>query len=145
MTKGDLAKQYFLSGNNCSNSVILSFKEEMGLEESALKKLGIGFGGGFARQRLVCGCVSGMTIVLSYLLSTGEDRTEIYAIIREACSELKNQVGSLICAELLSGVPVTSGGTPEDRTESYYKKRPCAELCEVAADITAKYLEKYSK
>lgn len=145
MIKGNLAKQYFLQGNNCSNSVILSFKEEMGMDEENLKKLGIGFGGGFARQRLVCGCVSGMTMVLSYLLSDGEDKTAIYQIIREACAEFKSQVGSLICAELLSGVSVTKGGVPEERTEEYYKKRPCAELCEIASDITEKYLEKYSK
>ncbi len=145
MTKGDLAKQYFLQGNNCSNSVLLSFKDEMKMDESVVRKLGIGFGGGFARQRLVCGCVSGMTMVLSYLLSDGEDRTEIYGIIRSACEEFKSQVGSLICAELLEGVSVTKGGVPEERTIGYYKKRPCAELCEIAADITAKYLEKYSK
>lgn len=144
MNEGEIAKQNFLSGLNCAQAVVLAFKDRLGMEEKALKRLSVGFGGGLARQRLTCGAVSGMTFVLSYLLSNGEDKTEIYAIIREACAEFKNKLGSLICAELLAGVETTAGGVPEERTQIYYKKRPCAEICETAAEITAEYLEKYS-
>ena len=95
MTKAELARNYFESGYNCCQAVALAFKDEMGLDELALKKLIIGFGGGFARQRLVCGAVSGMTMVLSYLKSDGQDKLGAYAIIKSACDEVKEQIGSI--------------------------------------------------
>ncbi len=141
MTKGDIAKQYFLQGNNCSNAVILAFKEEMNFNEETLKKLGLGFGGGFARQRLICGAVSGMNMVLSYLLSDGEDKLKIYSIIQNACERFKKEVGSIICKDLLEGkVKIDVKPTPEERTNEYYKKRPCADLCKLAGDIVEQIL-----
>ena len=47
MTKGQLAKKNFESGMNCAQAVLLAFKDEMNMDEVALKKLIIGFGGGF--------------------------------------------------------------------------------------------------
>ena len=143
MTKGQIAKENFESGMNCSQSVVLAFKDEMGLSEEQLKKLSIGFGGGIARQRQVCGAVCGMTMVLSYLKSDGNDKLEIYSLISRACEEFKKEVGSIVCAELLDGETLKDKScVPEKRTEEYYKKRPCAELCVLAANITEKYLNK---
>ena len=141
MTKGQLAKQNFNSGLNCAQAVVLAFKDELGLTEEQLKKLSIGFGGGLGRQRLTCGAVSGMCMVLSYLKSNGQDKLAIYSIIQDACAQFKNKVGSLICADLLEGkVKVETSPVPEERTAEYYKKRPCAEICEIAGDIAQKYL-----
>ena len=141
MTKGQLAKQNFNSGLNCAQAVVLAFKDELGLTEEQLKKLSIGFGGGLGRQRLTCGAVSGMCMVLSYLKSNGQDKLAIYSIIQDACAQFKNKVGSLICADLLEGkVKVETSPVPEERTAEYYKKRPCAELCKIAGDIAQKYL-----
>ena len=142
MTKGQIAKEYFNTGCNCAVAVALAFKEEMGLTETQVKKLIIGFGGGFGRQRLVCGAVSGMTMVLSYLKSDGEDKLEIYKIIQQACAEFKKELGSLICSELLEGkVNVTTNPEPDERTPEYYKKRPCADIVEIAGDLTEKFLK----
>ena len=92
MTKGQLAKEIFMSGKNCSSAVMLAFKEELKLKQSDIEKLSIGFGGGFGRQRLVCGAVCGMTMVLSYLLSDGENKLAIYKIIQDACKDFKSQL-----------------------------------------------------
>lgn len=140
MTKGEIAKEIFLSGKNCSQSVVLAFKQEMGLTEEQLEKLSIGFGGGIGRLRLTCGAVSGMVMVLSYLKSKNINRAEIYPIIQSACKDVKEELGSLVCAELLEGVKTDNSPIPEERTKEYYKKRPCAEICQVVADITQKYL-----
>lgn len=141
MTKGELAKECFESGANCSQAVALAFKDRIGLTEEQIKKLVIGFGGGLARQRSVCGAVSGMVMVLSYLKSDGVDKQSIYKLIQGACAEVKDKLGSMICAELLEGkVKVDSSPNPEERTAEYYKKRPCAEIVQTVADITEKYL-----
>lgn len=141
MTKGELAKEYFESGRNCSQSVALAFSKELNLTEDQIKKLTIGFGGGFARSRLVCGAVSGMTLVLSALISDGEDRKPIYEILQSAYKKVKEELGSLICQDLLNGVKVTDGANPEPRNSEYYAKRPCAEICKIIADITQEILE----
>ncbi len=141
MSKGDLAKENFLSGLNCAQSVVLAFKKEMNMDEETLKKLSIGFGGGVGRQREVCGAVLGMTLVLSYLKSNGQDRMPIYKLIQDACAEFKAEVGSIVCAKLLDGETLKDKScNPEERTETYYKKRPCADLCLLAGDIAEKYL-----
>lgn len=141
MTKGELAYNLFKEGNNCAQAVALAFKDELKLSEEDIKKLIIGFGGGFGRQRLVCGAVSGMTMVLGYLKSDGVDKMSIYQIIQDACKEVKDELGSLICAELLDGADaIKTNPTPDERTAEYYKKRPCADICKFVADITAKYL-----
>ena len=142
MSKGEIAKQNFLGGLNCCQAVVLAFKDEIGLPEETLKKLSIGFGGGFARQRLICGAVSGLNIVLSNILSDGADKGKIYAIIQNACERFKAETGSIICGELLTGaVAKDNSPRPEQRTPEYYKKRPCADLCFLAADIAEEIIK----
>ena len=140
-TKGMLAKEYFEKGYNCSQAVALAFTKELNMTEDAVKKAVIGFGGGFGRQRLVCGAVSGMTFVLGCIKSDGQDKLSIYKIIQDACNEIKQELGSLICADLLEGkVKIETSFVPEERTTEYYKKRPCGEIVKFVAEITQKYL-----
>ena len=142
MTKGELAKQNFSTGMNCAQAVLLAFKDEIGLPEETLKKMIIGFGGGFGRQRLTCGAVSGMVAVLGALTSDGVNKLAIYSTVQKACADFIAELGTLSCAELLDGIPTDKSPVPEDRTKEYYKKRPCAEICQIAASITEKYLNR---
>ena len=57
----------------------------------------------------------------------------------------KDENGSYICRELLAGINTDTNPMPEARTESYYKKRPCAELAACAADILERHLEELQK
>lgn len=135
MTKGELAKQFFEGGKNCSQAVALAFCEEMRIDEETVARQTVGFGGGMGRMREVCGTVSGMTYVISNLFGD-RNKGEVYEIVQSAAEKFKEENGSIICRELLGlstaekQIPV-----PEARTEQYYKKRPCAELCKIAADI----------
>lgn len=143
MDRVEKAKEYFMSGYNCSSSVVLAFKDLIEIDEEQLKKISIPFGGGLGRQRLTCGAVFGMCMVLGLLLSDGQDKLSIYSIIQSACDEFKTQVGSITCRELLEGnVKVDTNPTPEERTAEYYKKRPCVELVALAVEITNKYITK---
>ena len=123
-------------------SVVLAFKDEIGITEEQIKRLTIGFGGGLARQRLTCGAVSGMAMVISAVKSDGKDKGYIYSLIQKACEEFKAETGSLICAEMLSGeILKDKSCVPEERTPEYYKKRPCADLCYLAAEIAEKHIK----
>lgn len=133
----DKASEYFHQGYNCSQSVVMAFEDKLGTDKETLAKMSVGLGGGVGRMREVCGTVSGMAMVLGMLYGTDDplSKNEIYPLVQKACEEFKKQNGSIVCRELLAGVPVSTGGTAESRTSEYYKKRPCAELVEQAVEI----------
>ena len=148
MTYGEKAKQNFESGCNCAQAVLLAFSDVTGLEEATAMKLSASLGGGMGRLREVCGAVSGMFLAAGMVYASGEvvsgeEKAAHYARIQDLAARFKAETGSYICRELLEGVPATAGGTPEERTEQYYKRRPCGELCRLAADIMAEYMQEH--
>lgn len=139
--KAALAKKLFLDGYNCCQAVVGAYAEDFGLDFDTAVKLSSGFGGGFGRMREVCGAVSGMTIVLSLKYGydnpkAREEKAELYKIVQEYAGKYKEENGSIICRELLglgSNPKITN--IPQERNAEYYKKRPCAELVELAAGL----------
>ncbi len=145
MSRKQRAKEYFLQGYACSQAVALAFSDIVGVDEDTIAKLTLPFGGGLGRLRLTCGAVSGMAFVIGSAFgkaeNTPENKKVVYAITQELCAKFKEEYGSLICGDLLSGkVPVEVGGVAEERTQEYYKKRPCAEMVAFAAKILEDYL-----
>ena len=141
----EIAKNNFTDGYNCPQAVLCAFEDVTGLEKETAAKLASSFGGGIGRMREVCGAVSGSCMVLGLVKGyadpkAGKEKTDHYALIQEFARRFKEENGSIICRELLQGVPVTTGGKPEERTETYYKKRPCAELVACAAGIVEELL-----
>ena len=151
MSRAERAKEYFLQGYACSQAVALAFQDVMDVDENAICKLMLPFGGGLGRLRLTCGAVSGMAAVIGATCAgaenSPENKKQTYAITQELCGKFKEENGSLICGELLSGMnlPVEVGGTAEARTQEYYKKRSCAELVACAANIVETYLKENGK
>ena len=146
MSRAERAKEYFLQGYACSQAVALAFSDLMGVDEATISKMMLPFGGGMGRLRLTCGAVSGMAAVIGAIFAeaenTPENKKRTYAIVQELCNQFKAENGSLICAELLSGMklPVEVGGEAEKRTQEYYKKRSCGEIVYCAANILEEYL-----
>ena len=99
MTKGESAKENFMSGLNCSQAVAAAFAEEMNMPKSLVEKLTVGFGGGMGRMREVCGAVSGMTFVISALYD--DDKSGIYKRVQAVANEFREENGSIVCRELL--------------------------------------------
>jgi len=146
MTRGDIAKNYFLSGYNCSQSVVLAFSDLTGYDESTIAMLSQPFGG----MREVCGTVSGMWIVLGALFGDSEPghpkrRNELYARVREIAEQFERDNGSLICRELVGLSPVgRSRGLIGDKHAAVSKNRlSCPELCKYTADLLEEYLAKH--
>ena len=50
-TKGEIARELFLKGYNCAQSVFGAFCEDYGISFDTGVLLSGGFGGGFARRR----------------------------------------------------------------------------------------------
>lgn len=147
MSRAQKAKEYFLQGYACSQAVALAFSDVIGMDEGLVAKLTLPFGGGVGRLRLTCGAVSGIAFVVGAIFAESENAPEnkkkTYAITQQLCLQFKEEYGSLICQELLSGMhlPVEVGGEAEPRTQEYYKKRSCADMVAFAAQIVENYLK----
>ena len=147
MSRAERAKEKFLQGYACSQAVALAFCDIMGVDEDTVSKMMLPFGGGLGRLRLTCGAVSGMAAVIGMVFADAENspqnKQKVYAIVQELCGRFQAETGSLICSELLSGmkVPVEVGGVAEARTAEYYKKRSCADMVALAAQIVEEYLQ----
>ena len=67
MDKKELGVKYKHNGCNCSQAVILCYKDILDLDELTLKKLGSGFGVGMGSMEATCGALLGANIVLGLL------------------------------------------------------------------------------
>ena len=141
--KSDKAKELFKSGCNCSQSVLGVFCEELGLDFETAMKISAPFGGGMGRMREVCGTVSGMFMAAGLLFGEKDSpsKAELYKKIQDLAAKFKEQNGSIICRELLQGIESSTNPTPSERTETYYKKRPCVELVGDAVKILESYIK----
>ena len=141
----DKARELFLEGYNCAQSVFCAFSDITGLDVETSARLASSFGGGLGRLREVCGTVSAAAMVLGILKGYSdpkdvEAKKRHYALVREFAQRFREAEGSIICRELLTKAnidpqTVKAGGDPEERTSEYYKKRPCPELARRAAYI----------
>ncbi len=145
MNKGDIAYANFLKGYNCTQSIAVTFADELGLDENTAARLSSGFGGGMGRLREVCGTFSGAVFVISALYGYSdpknlEGKKDLYEKIRACAAKFREDNGSIICRELLGLEKAEDSATPAPRTPEYYKKRPCPELCRYAANLLEEFI-----
>lgn len=143
MEHGEKAAELFVSGYNCAQSVAVAFCDLTGLNEDQASKMVSPFGGGFGRQREVCGAISGMSFVLGTLYGydrpNPEKQLALYADLQELCRRFREKTGSIICRQILNDPPSDPAPTP--RTAEYYAKRPCARMVMLAADFLDEYIQ----
>ena len=143
------AKQNFLSGCNCPQSVVGAFSdvfEEHGIDVQTAMYMASPFGGGMGRLREVCGAVSGMLMVLGLLegyadVSDYDAKKDLYAHVQTLAERFREENGSILCRELLGLAEGPDSSAPERRSDEYYERRPCPELVASAARILGDYLE----
>ena len=146
MTQKDkLAREYFKSGYNCAQSVFLAYAQNYGIDKETALKLSSSFGGGMGRLREVCGAVSAMFMIAGLEFCYTEKNNDIakarhYELIQNLANEFKKKNKSIICRELLGLEENVSSPVPSERTEQYYKERPCENLIGDACIILDKYL-----
>ncbi len=143
---GAEAKNRFLAGYNCAQSVFCTFAADCGLTEDAAMRMASSFGGGMGRLREVCGAVSGILLAAGILYgydTPGDDTRKAahYKLVQELAEAFRAQHGTIICRELLGRGPGKESYVPEARTQAYYAARPCPELVATAAEIFGRYLE----
>ena len=144
MTHSEKAAELFLQGYNCAQAVAVAFCDVTGLDERFTAKTISAFGGGMGRLREVCGAVSGMFMVLSYLYgyddpNASAEKKQLYTRVQELAGKFREINGSIICRELLNNPP--SDPNPSPRTAQYYAQRPCVRMVMTAADLLDEFIE----
>jgi C_GCAxxG_C_C family probable redox protein len=144
MDHGLKAAELFLSGYNCAQAVAVAFTDVTGLTEGQAAKMASAFGGGMGRMREVCGAVSGMLMVLSYVYgydTPGDDvsKKRLYGQVQALAAAFRAENGSIICREILKNPPSDPNPTP--RTAEFYAKRPCAKMVMTAARLLEQFME----
>ncbi len=148
------ARENFLAGYGCAQAVLLAFADVTALDTATAAALASSFGGGMGRMREVCGAVSGALMVLGLAVgyTNPQDtaaKSRHYALVREFAARFKarctrnGKIGSIVCRDLLAGANLDSraGGEAEARTPDYYRKRPCPDLCALAAEVAAELVQ----
>ena len=92
---------------NCAQAIACAYSDLINLDEKTVFKITEGFGLGMGGMKCTCGAVSGATMILSYLLSSGEtenptSKRSTYISVREISDKFLEENGSLVCAELKS-------------------------------------------
>ena len=140
----------FKEGYNCSQSVVAAFADLYGYSQEQALRMSASFGGGIGRMRETCGAACGLFMLagLKYGATEATDRkgkSLNYAVVQELAKEFEQANHSLNCGELL-GLQAKRHRDPQaaERTESYYKKRPCVKMVESAATLWVNYLLRQS-
>lgn len=140
-----LARELFKSGYNCAQAVFIAYRDLADMSQAAAAKLAAPFGGGMGRLREVCGAVSGMTMCAGHIApndlpNDNENKKRCYATVQALAEQFRANNGSIVCRELLGLAQRSDNPTPSERTEEYYRRRPCVEYVADAARIVGEYI-----
>lgn len=146
MSKKDKILEQFNNGYNCTQSILTTYSNELGLDENLALKIATGFGGGFGKSGETCGALTGAFMAIS--LKHGQDSTDDKAekartqeYVNSFIKEFKEKHGpSINCRDLL-GCDIS---TVEGAKEAKNRKHLCNKVVETAAELTEKYLNKES-
>ena len=144
MNHVERAVELFVEGYNCAQAVAAAFGDLTGLDEKTAARMASCFGGGMGRMREVCGAVSGMLLVAGVLYGYDDpkattEKRELYAQVQAMAGQFREELGSIVCRDLLKNPPSDPNPTP--RTEQFYKDRPCARMVALAAEILDDYIK----
>lgn len=138
------AQELFLMGYGCSQAVLGAFAEDIGLDLSIALKIASPFGGGMGRMREVCGTMTGAFMVLGMIYGfdtpSAAKKGEVYQRVTEIANAFKEKNGTIICRQLLENIKTTQGSAPEERTDDYYKRRPCLAHIIYTTELLEKYI-----
>ncbi len=140
------ARDYFLAGYNCAQSVFTAFHDDMGLTEALALKIASGMGGGVGGLREVCGAFTGLIMALGALRgyhdpAAMDAKKAQYAAVQALGARFTGDYQTLICRDLLAAQGIEPSAVPAERTPAYYRDRPCARYVEACARYGQEWLD----
>jgi len=134
----------FNDGFSCSQAVLASHCEMLGLDKELAFKVSGAFGGGMGHIGEACGAVTGalMLIGLKYGKYKKEDlesKDKTYSIVNEYIDNFKNKYGSIKCRDLIK-YDISIYEELIKARESGVFKTICPLLVKDSIEIVEKYL-----
>ncbi len=97
MTRVEDAIKYKHSGYNCTQSVLMAYKDKLNIKEEDILKLSSGFLLGMGNMKGTCGALIAANMLLG-LLNYSKRRT--MTLSANLVDEFEKKSGALICADL---------------------------------------------
>ena len=128
------AKQLHSQRYSCSQSVVMTFAEDLGIKSELAERMSAAFGGGVAKMGEVCGCVSAMAVLSGFVkenqtIEGKVDKMKAMAWTKDLAEKFRNECGDIVCRRLKAPEAIT-GRQP----------KPCRELVGIAARLIAEKL-----
>ena len=141
-SKTNEAVDCFNSGFSCSQALLSTYCEDLGLDKETALKLSCGLAAGMARLSNTCGAVTGAYLVIGlkygkYLLEDNESKEKTFELIQEFDKRFIEKHGTTNCKELL-GVDLRHG---EKDYASQQVKALCHGFVKDAAEILESVLQ----
>jgi C_GCAxxG_C_C family probable redox protein len=141
MNRVDQAGECFGQGYACSQAILATYGEPLGLDRAQAVRLAEGFAGGVAGLGETCGALSGAVLVLGLKFGRTrpgdqEAKQATQRRVREFLRRFEARHGSLKCRDLI-GCPID---TPE-RLQAARERRVFATICPGLVRDAAEILE----
>lgn len=142
LVAAEAAARYFDAGQNCAESVLRVFADDLGRPD--LVRLATGFGGGLGRLGDQCGALSGAVMAVGLLLGRdqpGDDdaKERCYAAVREVVRRFEAACGHRDCRDL-TGVDLTTDAGRARMHDEGLTVTVCRQCVRAAASSAAEVL-----
>ena len=145
MERSEHAKELFLSGYNCAQSVLLSFADDLKFSKELAQKMASGFGGGMGKQQETCGAVTGAIMVLGMLKgehvnNNDELKSESYGSVKELTRNFVAAYSTTRCRDLIGcdlNTPEGAAKFKEEKITETFCAGCVKKAVEIVESITA--------
>jgi C_GCAxxG_C_C family probable redox protein len=139
MERTEQAKELFLSGYNCAQSVLLSFADDLKFSKELAQKMAVGFGGGMGKQQETCGAVTGAIMVLGLLKgeevnNNDELKASSYGAVKDLIRDFVAEYKTTKCRDLIGCDLNTPEGSAKFKEEKIMET-VCADCVKKAVEI----------
>jgi len=144
---GKKARELFLSGLNCAESVLVASMEHLGAKGDWFPRVASGFGSGICLSGRECGAVTGSIMALGWVLGRDDAsvKTErLYEVGAELLTDFVDKFGTTACKKLI-GVELCDPYERKLAREQGYFEERCAPLVEFCGAWVAGRLDEERK
>ena len=142
MNRSEEAKELFLSGYNCAQSILLSFADDLKFSKELAQKMAAGFGGGMGKRQETCGAVTGAIMVLGMIKgeevnNNDELKSAAYGGVKDLTRDFVATYKTTRCRDLIGCDLNTPEGAAKFKEEKIMEN-VCAGCVEKAVQIVEK-------
>ncbi len=143
---GNKAVEFFASGFNCSESVLVALSREFSKPtEHIIPCIATGFGGGIARTGSTCGALTGAIMTIGLTIGPRkagelEKKEEVYKMVLKMIENFEKEFGSSLCKNLTKCDLRTLKGHEKFQSQKI-RETMCSKFVEWCANYITRLIE----